>query len=83
MVEVATYRHNYWAEPKDPTQFGSVSVSVSFFSQLLLMVSVSKRFRRYSPHVSVSGSEIQNICIGRNLAYDLNQHLTKAKYEFA
>ena len=27
MVEVATYRHNYWAEPKDPTQFGSVSGS--------------------------------------------------------
>ena len=38
-LKVATYRHVYLAEPKGPTQFGSVS-----------------------------GSEIQNICIGRNLA---------------
>ena len=46
------------------------------FSQLLLMVSVSKYIKDTEDtpfmYISVSGSEIQNIGIGRNLAWGLS-----------
>ena len=69
-LKVATYRHMYRAEPKEPTQFGSVSGSeiqslpVSHSGIVSLYQSEPKEPTYFG---SVSGSEIQNICIGPNL----------------
>ena len=61
----------YRADPKDTTQF--VSVSGSEIQNLPFSLSGIVSLYRPEPKeptqfVSVSGSEIQNLCIGRNLA---------------
>ena len=64
------YLHVYRAEPKEPTQFGSVSGSeihnlpFSHSSIVSLYRSEQKISTQFG---SVSGLEIQNICISRNL----------------
>ena len=69
--KVAMYRHMYRADPKDTTQFVSVSgpeiqnLPFSLSGIISLYQSESKEPTQF---VSVSDSKIQNLCIGRNLS---------------
>ena len=61
----------YRAEPKEPTQFGSVSGSEIQnlpFSHSGIVSLYRSEPKEPTQFGSLSGSEIQNICIGRNLA---------------
>ena len=70
--KVAAYRLEYRADPKEPTQFGSVSGSDIQNLPISLSDIVSLyRAEQKEPTLfgSASGSDIQNLCIGRNLAH--------------
>ena len=65
------YRQEYRSEPKEPTQFGSVSglqIQNLPFSHSGIVSLYRSEPKEQTKFGSVSGSEIQNICIGRNLA---------------
>ena len=62
----------YRAQPKEPTQFGSVSGSEIHnlpFSHSGIVSLYRSEPKEPTLFGSVSGSEIQNICISRNLGH--------------